>query len=228
VSRWARRWGARLIVALGSLAGCASNGASADSGTPAAGDATAACSTVTTQAACEARIGCHVVLEQSKCPGSGVPCPYVFMACAEGPSGTMMCNDLPQTAPRVSIRVVAAPRPTPLGGTPVSGTYFLTSATLYNGPDGGAGPNGDSRNERADITVTNGTTMGWQIVQTGTGGAIVHQTFTLVLDGSTLARSSNSCPFTGTGAVQYTATKTEVRLYLVNSPEEEDVYTRQP
>jgi hypothetical protein len=52
------------------------------------------------------------------------------------------CNTLANSAPVVMEKQVNTAAPTPAGGAGVDGTYFLTSATVYTGPQGATGPTG--------------------------------------------------------------------------------------
>ncbi len=55
------------------------------------------------------------------------------------------CSHIPQIGKTVAEMKVAAPAPTPQGGTLTAGTYVATEMTEYTGPGGATGPTGTER-----------------------------------------------------------------------------------
>src|SRR6266508_2809945 len=70
-------------------------------------------------------------------PGDGGTC--------TDPPGGASCNAVQNCGPVVQETQVASSAPSAAGGTPVDGTYFLTSRTLYAGTGGATGGLGQFR-----------------------------------------------------------------------------------
>ena len=139
-----------------------------------------------------------------------------------------MCNAVVNTAPLTVLTSVASAPPTPAGGVPMPGRYHLTAWNLYTGPGGVSGRGSVDLQETLELTVAAGNVVTIQLVQNdGPVTAEVHQTIQIVATGPA-CQSSNSCPFTGKGAVGLTATAGAFHL-LTFPPDgpEEYVFTKQ-
>jgi hypothetical protein len=139
-----------------------------------------------------------------------------------------MCNAVVNTAPLTVLTSVASAPPTPTGGVPTPGRYHLTAWNLYTGPGGVSGRGSVDLQETLELTVAAGNVVTIQLVQNdGPVTAEVHQTIQIVATGPT-CQSSNSCPFTGKGAVGLTATAGAFHLlsFPPDGPEEY-VFTKQ-
>jgi hypothetical protein len=111
----------------------------------------------------------------------------------------VVCTTLANSAAAVPVQTFAADPPTPEGGTIVDGTYEMTGAAIYTGPDGPSGTNGTSQ---TTIQIT-GSTI--QIVNAGDPPT---RTITLATSGTSFT-STDTCPDYST-VIQgsYTATAT--------------------
>jgi hypothetical protein len=142
--------------------------------------------------------------------------------------GGGMCNAVVNTAPLTVLTSVASAAPTPTGGVPTPGRYHLTAWNLYTGPGGASGRGSVDLQETLELTVAAGNVVTIQLVQNdGPVTAEVHQTIQIVATGPA-CQSSNSCPFTGKGAVGLTATASAFHLlsFPPDGPEEY-VFTKQ-
>jgi hypothetical protein len=111
----------------------------------------------------------------------------------------VVCTTLANTAAAVPVQTFAVDPPTPLGGTIVDGTYLMTEAAIYTGPDGPSGTNGTSQ---TTIQITGST------IQIVSAGDPPTRTITLATSGTSFT-STDTCPDTST-VIQgsYTATAT--------------------
>src|SRR5580704_13611411 len=74
---------------------------------------------------------------------------------SDGPiEAATVCNSLMNTAPPVVLETIAQDPPAPTGGTVAPGTYFMTAAAIYTGPEG---PSGSSGMSQTTIDVTGDT-----------------------------------------------------------------------
>ena len=114
------------------------------------------------------------------------------------------CNTLVNSASSVSIEQVASDPPAPQGGTIANGTYTLTAAVIYTGPQG---PTGASGTTQTTLQVTGGT------IQVVSDGDPATRTVTFTTSGTSLD-SVDTCPDTDTRPGTYTATPTTLVVEL--------------
>jgi hypothetical protein len=121
------------------------------------------------------------------------------------------CNTLMNTAPLVSEEEVAMAAPKPMGGTVSDGTYFLTTATLFTGPQGGTGPTGT---QYQWVTKTSGDAYEVSLSITGRGASDSVTSGTSVASGSTVS-FTQTCPVAknATSTYGFDADGTSVTLY---------------
>jgi hypothetical protein len=136
------------------------------------------------------------------------------------------CNTLVNSAPVVNTVVVADMMPPAMGGTPVSGTYHLTSWTGY----------GTEANCRAGLSVTQGQSVVVVKAASATTGTIEevitvhlssglsindeHDDVTYTTSGSTMT-TTITCASGGSASGRpssYTATPTEIWSYSTTNP----------
>ena len=107
--------------------------------------------------------------------------------------------------------MVAGNAPTPTGGAIASGTYHLTSAVLYTGPGGTAGPLAATIKSTVQVqgSVAN-------LVQDATNKATQRLTQSFQVNG-TVATWTPTCPATGKSTTTaYSATPTSLTMYIPN------------
>ncbi|MGO9838089.1 MAG: hypothetical protein ACLP1X_28230 [Polyangiaceae bacterium] len=119
-------------------------------------------------------------------------------ASGDAADGAVTCNALANGASPVTGMQVAENPPTLAGGTPVNGTYFLTSLTIYTGPEGPAGAAGPAQ---TTIQIS-GSTI--QVVTNGTPGT---RTEMFTASGTSFT-ATDTCPDTSGFQGTYTATAT--------------------
>ena len=104
------------------------------------------------------------------------------------------CNSLLNGAPPVGQTILAAPMPSPsCGGTIASGTYFLTSSTVYSG--GATSP----ATLRATWSISSNVL---ERAQSLNGGADRRDSFTISTAGTTLSLTG-TCGGSGNGSFGY-------------------------
>jgi hypothetical protein len=125
---------------------------------------------------------------------------------ADKDAGKPACNALVNVASDVAVLAQPSAPPPAKAGAIADGTYVLTSATLYTGPGGAAGPTGETLKMTLAIDGSDG-----QSVFDG-----VTRSTKLEIVGDKL-RSTSTCPGTGTDEIAYSATATTLALYLLDS-----------
>jgi hypothetical protein len=115
-----------------------------------------------------------------------------------------VCNTLANVAQPVTITQVASDPPTPQGGVMADGTYPMTDATIYTGPQG---PTGATSMAQTTIRITGNT------IQVVTNGSPETRTETLVENGTQFT-ATGSCPDTSVLQGAYTATATRLVVLL--------------
>jgi hypothetical protein len=121
-----------------------------------------------------------------------------------------VCNTLANTASVVDVAQVAQDPPSAQGGTIANGTYLLTAATIYTGPDGPTGNSGT-----AQVTVL----IDGAMVQMVSSGQPPTRTVTLATTGTSFT-STDTCPDTSSATGSYTATPTTLAITLAAGTDE--------
>lgn len=116
-----------------------------------------------------------------------------------------VCNMLANSAQAITYSQVNQDPPTPQGGTMADGTYALTNATIYTGPNGPSGPSGTSQ---TTIQITSGTI---QIVESSQPPT---RTVTIATSGTSFT-ATDTCPdATKVTHGSYTATPASILIFL--------------
>jgi hypothetical protein len=141
---------------------------------------------------------------------------------APRPDGPGACTDLTNGGPFVFEQMVAEAPPAPVGGALTPGTYDLTVQTLYTGRGGSTGPTGGDA--RSSLRYTAGGGMEANISANGFiniwSGTVATESESLITD--------FACPEMQTEFNPYTATETELRIYLPDGANATElVFTRQ-
>jgi len=142
-------------------------------------------------------------------PTLGVACSDAVADAAvsgDAEAGKPACNALVNLGTDVPILTEAAVPPPAMGGAIADGTYVVTSATLYTGPNGASGPSGKS----VRMTVAIAGMRGDSVLDD------MNRSATFVIAGTKL-KSTATCPGTGTDEVDYSATPESLTLYLIDS-----------
>jgi hypothetical protein len=134
-------------------------------------------------------------------PGDAHASPDTSDAAIDAPT---VCNSLPNTASSVSIEQVASDPPAPQGGAIVDGTYALTAAVIYTGPNGPAGPSGTTQ---TTLQITGPT------IQVVSDGDPATRTVSYTTSGTSI-ESVDTCPDTDTRPGTYTAAPTTFMVEL--------------
>jgi hypothetical protein len=114
------------------------------------------------------------------------------------------CNMLTNSASVITFSQVNQNPPTPQGGTIVDGTYAMTDASIYTGPNGPSGPSGMSQ---TTIQITGST------IQVASNGQPTTRTVTLATSGTSLT-ATDTCPDSKVTQGSYTATSTTLLIFL--------------
>lgn len=114
------------------------------------------------------------------------------------------CNMLANSAQAITYSQVSQNPPTPQGGTMADGTYAMTAATIYTGPNGPSGPSGMSQ---TTIQVTGST------IQIVSNGQPPTRTVTLATSGTSFT-ATDTCPDSKVTHGSYTATATSILIFL--------------
>jgi len=115
-----------------------------------------------------------------------------------------VCNMLANSASVITYSQVSQNPPTPQGGTMVDGTYAMTDASIYTGPNGPSGPSGMSQ---TTIQVTGST------IQIVSNGQPPTRTVTLATSGTSFT-ATDTCPDAKVTHGSYTATPTSILIFL--------------
>jgi hypothetical protein len=105
---------------------------------------------------------------------------------------------LVNSAPSIGVVQVAADPPASQGGVPVDGTYTLSSAVIYTGAGGPAGPSGTAQ---TTFQISGST------IQVVSSGEPATRTVTFSTNGTSID-SVDTCPDTDARPGSYTATPT--------------------
>jgi len=125
-------------------------------------------------------------------------------ASTEASDAAQACNALANSAQSITYQQVASDPPTATGGTPVDGTYTMTDAAIYTGPNGPTGPSGMSQ---TTIQIAGST------IQIVSDGQPATRTVTLATSDSHFT-ATDTCPDTMVTQGQYTATATTMVIQL--------------
>ena len=125
-------------------------------------------------------------------------------------SSAAVCNALVNDGPSVTSTIVHDDAPVPAGGTLKAGTYTLSAFTFFGDEAITAGLGTVTEQE---VIQVSGSTL--QTVQLSKG-VETRFTATFSTSGSTLS-STETCPDTDQGSIEFTATDTELRLYVTTS-----------
>lgn len=117
------------------------------------------------------------------------------------------CNLVVNVAPTIAIDFVATAPPAAQGGAIVDGTYTMTSATIYTGVGGNAGPTGLTA--KVTIAISGATIQ----VASKTKPPDDHVTTTFTTSGSSFT-ATNTCPDVKSSGGEYTATATTFAVLL--------------
>jgi hypothetical protein len=139
------------------------------------------------------------------------------------PSGP--CNSLVNQGSAIKPTDVPQAMPMAQGGTPSLGTYLLTAYNVYTGIGGHAGPTAQALSETWEMTSFTGDVLSIADVTASPGGADAHQNLQIKLAGSA-GTLFYTCPSPSMGAVTYTATAREFRLFFGDQVRE-FVYSKQ-
>ena len=115
-----------------------------------------------------------------------------------------VCNTVMDSAPAVTIQQVAQDPPTPKGGTPADGTYFMTDVTIYTGA---GGPTGASGSAQTTIQISGST------IQVSSSGEPPTRTATLVTSNTSFT-STDTCPDSAVSTGSYSASATTFAVQL--------------
>ena len=159
--------------------------------------------------------------------GAGGAAGAIGVAGASGTTGlggaSGGCNTLVNQAPVVAKFQAAANPPAPGGGPIVDGTYYLSEANTYTGPNGAWGPLASTIQDTLVITNAASGTATVQEVTSGDGGADSHASFTMTPAG-TMATATSDCPKPSISvSFGYTATAT---TFMAVSGSQASVHTR--
>jgi hypothetical protein len=121
-----------------------------------------------------------------------------------GDDGGQGCNTLVDSAQPVTIAQVAMDPPAPSGGTIADGTYELTGAIVYTGPNG---PSGTSGMAQETIAVSGST------VQVVSNGTPARRTVTLATQ-STSFTATDTCPDSSVTMGSYSVTGSTLLIFL--------------
>jgi len=126
-------------------------------------------------------------------------------AAADAPAeAATACNMLTNSATPITYSQVNQDPPTPQGGTIVDGTYAMTDASIYTGPNGPSGPSGMSQ---TTIQISGNT------IQVVSSGQPPTRTVTLATSGTSLT-ATDTCPDAKVNHGSYTATPTTLLIFL--------------
>lgn len=125
------------------------------------------------------------------------------------------CGTLLNGGPTVQGTRVAQIPPTPIGGSLASGTYYLTSYTVYTEPSGVAGPSNRTHRGAFAFDMTSATAGTAEIVDSLDGGANQYRCGSLTIAGTALTITTTSPPGAGVLRAHYSATATEVQFQVV-------------
>lgn len=123
------------------------------------------------------------------------------------------CNALTNLGAVVQQIYVATSPVTGTGGTIAAGTYVLTAAAVYTGPDGGVGATGTTFTDT--LVLSSGDTYERVVAivdDAGQDGTPVHQNGRIATDGGSL-RVTQTCTFARQPFTSYDSDGTRLRIY---------------
>jgi hypothetical protein len=120
------------------------------------------------------------------------------------------CNTLANGAATIPVEQMAADPPAPQGGAVADGTYTLTSAVIYTGPNG---PSGATGTTQTTLQITGAT------IQVVSAGDPPTRTVTFTTSGTSLDYA-DTCPDTATSTGVYTATPTTFVIELAGGTDD--------
>jgi hypothetical protein len=158
----------------------------------------------------------------------------LLLACGESeektgePNDSGVCSSMANSAPVVQEINVAQAQPTDAaGGDFVPGKYHLTTRSLYTGPDGPAGPNGNTRQETIVVATRATPSYDFDTIVSENGEADERVSFVIV-PADTSIRVEIACPSNPAfGDFFFTATPTSFSVYDPYD-NEVDLYVLQP
>lgn len=129
-------------------------------------------------------------------------------------TGSTACNALSNVGAVVQQMYVATDPVTGDGGAVASGTYVLTAAAVYTGPDGGVGPTGTTFTDT--LAMSEGGTyerVASIVDDAGLDGSPLHQNGRFTLDGGGI-KVTQTCPSGKQPFTSYDSDGTKLRLYV--------------
>src|SRR5262245_47075893 len=148
--------------------------------------------------------GCGGDASSSRSPGT----------VGSGGTGSGGCGTLVNGGPTVQGSRVAEPPPPPTGGSITSGTYFLTSYTVYTGTGGLAGPSNNTHRGAFAFDMASDTVGTVEIVDSQDGGANQYTCGSVSVAGTALTVAVTSPPGMGDLPAHYSANGTEMQFQL--------------
>jgi hypothetical protein len=136
-----------------------------------------------------------------------------------GPACTVAFTD---TAPLYSITKVAEAFPTPVGGTIVPGTYWVTQELDYTGVNGATGTTAGTYSETAELTATE-----WDILATVSGMQIAFKS-TYTVAGTTFTALKVCGGNSNSSAFSYSVIGNEIHFLDMGGGMSARVLVRQP
>lgn len=129
-----------------------------------------------------------------------------------GKDGGAGCNALVNAATVIDQLFVATAAASGDGGTLVSGTYFMTAASVYTGVDGGAGPTGTTFAET--LVMDGGAYERVQIAvnDAGADGSPYHANGNVTINGASV-QVNQTCPILAQPFTTYDSNGTKLHIY---------------
>lgn len=128
-------------------------------------------------------------------------------------TGSTACNALSNVGAVVQQMYVATDPVTGSGGAIPAGTYVLTAAAIYTGPDGGVGPTGTTLADT--LAIANGgkyERVASIVNDAGLDGSPVHQNGGFTVDGGSM-QLLQTCPLGSQPFKSYDSDGTKLRIY---------------
>jgi hypothetical protein len=128
-------------------------------------------------------------------------------------TGPMGCNALSNVGTVVQQMYVATDPVTGKGGAIAPGTYVLTAAAVYSGPDGGVGPTGTTYTDTVAFSM--GATyerVASVVDDAGLDGSPIRQNGAFTTDGGSI-QVKQTCPKGAQPFTSYDSDGTKVRIY---------------
>jgi hypothetical protein len=128
-------------------------------------------------------------------------------------TGSTACNALSNVGAVVQQMYVAAAPVTGGGGAIATGTYALTAAAVYSGPDGGVGPTGTTFADTLALSNGGAYERVVSVVNdAGLDGSPVHQNGGFAIDGGSI-EVNQTCPPAPQPFTSYDSDGTKLRIY---------------